>query len=139
MINLVHVKINVDGQQEDAQLVCESSAVSIMFTRKNGYSKTYSDRNFYKCFGRVREDHPDIQFLCKGSKINVHPSSMSSQMTLGLKANELVLGKRAELADVVYIFDYEEHNLTNKPEEQKEFFMQWIKSDKTSDDLSDRA
>ncbi|MHC8306471.1 hypothetical protein [Pseudomonas sp. PB3P13] len=132
MITLVPLTISIEGRQETAQLVCDSSTVSIMFTRQNGYNKTYSDRNFYKCFGRVREDHPDILFLCKGSKINVHPSSMSAQMTLGLKAYELVLGKPAEREDLVYIFDYEEQNLTNKPNEQKEFFMQWIRSDKSS-------
>lgn len=56
---------------------------------------------------------------------------MSSQMTLGLKSYELILGKSAELADLVHIFDYEENNLTNNPDEQEEFFMQWIKSDKS--------
>lgn len=132
MITIVQLMIRVGEQQETARLVCDSSAISIMFVRKNGYNKTYSDSNFYKCFGRVRKDHPDILFLCKGSKINVHPSSMSAQMTLGTKAYELVLGKPAELTDLVYIFDYEEDNLTNNPAEQEEFFMQWRKSDKTS-------
>ena len=132
MINLVQVTISTEGQKETARLVCDDSEISIIFTMKNGYNKTYRDCDFYKCFGRVREEHPDILFLCKGSKINVHPSSMSSQMTLGVKAYELTLGKPAELTDLVRIFDYEEHNLTNNPAEQEEFFMQWIKSDKSS-------
>ena len=134
MINLVQLTIIIEGQKETARLVCDSSAMSIIFTMKNGYNKTYVGYDFYKCFGRVREDHPDILFLCKGSKINVHPSSMSSQMTLGVKAYELVLGKHAELADLVNIFDYEEHNLTNNPAQQEDFFMQWIKSDQPSSD-----
>ncbi len=134
MINLVQLKIIVEGKQEAARLVCDNTAISITHARKNGYSETYSDRDFYRCFGQLREGNADIIFLCKGAKINVHPSSMSSQMTLGLKSYELTLGKPAELTDLVYIFDYEEHNLTNKPDEQEEFFMQWIKSDKSSSD-----
>ncbi|WP_310810902.1 hypothetical protein [Pseudomonas sp. N3-W] len=93
-------------------------------------SKIYKDTDFYKCFGRVRQENPGIQFLCKGAKINVHPSSMSSQMSLGLKAYELMLGKEASLTDVVYIFDYDETNLTNNPEEQRAFYLKWIDSEK---------
>lgn len=68
-------------------------------------------------------------FMCKGAKINVHPSSMSSQMSLGVKAYELTLGKRASLDDIVNIFDYEENNLTNNPDVQEEFFLRWFWSE----------
>jgi hypothetical protein len=95
----------------------------------NGFKKTYSDTNFYRCFGQIRKDSPHIQFLCKGSKINVHPSSMSSQMTLGLKAYELTLGKKAAIEDIIYIFDYDETNLTNDPDEQRNFYRKWIESE----------
>jgi hypothetical protein len=54
---------------------------------------------------------------------------MSSQMSLGAKAYELTLGKRAFRSDVVNIFDYEENNLTNDPKVQKDFFMRWVESD----------
>jgi hypothetical protein len=67
--------------------------------------------------------------MCKGAKINVHPSTMSSQMTLGVKAYELTLGKRALLGDIVNIFDYEESNLTNNPDLQEDFFIRWYESD----------
>ncbi len=131
LIATLHVTISKAGKKEPAELICDNSAVSISFTRQAGTIKTYADSDFYRCFGQLREDNPDISFLCKGAKLNVHPSSMSSQMTLGLKSYELILGKSAELADLVHIFDYEENNLTNNPDEQEEFFMQWIKSDKS--------
>lgn len=134
MITTVKIKISKAGQKQTVQLVCDNRAVSITFATLHGAKKTYSDSDFYQCFGQLRKDNPDIQFLCKGAKLNVHPSSMSSQMTLGLKAYELVLGKRAEFEDLVYIFDYEEENLTNKPEDQREFFMKWFKSEKGSKD-----
>lgn len=59
----------------------------------------------------------------------MHPSSMSSQMTLGVKAYELTLGKQALRTDIVNIFDYEDKNLTNDPNTQQDFFKQWMESD----------
>lgn len=127
----VILTIRIDGVKEMAKLICDSDSVSITFIMKNGFSKIYVDTNFYRCFGRVREDNPHIEFLCKGSKINVHPSSMSSQMTQGLKAYELTLGKKPSSEDVIYIFDYDENNLTNDPEEQRIFFKKWIEYENT--------
>ncbi|WP_454867853.1 hypothetical protein [Pseudomonas farris] len=130
MIFKVEITISIDGTKEIANLTCDNKSVTIIFTMKSGFNKIYSDSNFYKCFARLREDNPNIQFLCKGSKINVHPSSMSSQMSLGLKAYELTLGKTSSLNDVVYIFDYEDNNLTNDPYEQLSFYRRWIESEK---------
>ena len=58
---------------------------------------------------------------------------MSSQMSLGVKAYELTLGKRALLSDIVNIFDYEENNLTNDPNLQEEFFLQWFWSNRINE------
>ncbi|MHC8321466.1 hypothetical protein ACYZT4_12360 [Pseudomonas sp. GB2N2] len=126
----VEIIISIDSAKEAAQLLCDSATVSITFVMENGFRETYADTDFFRCFGRVRADNPQIQFLCKGSKINVHPSSMSSQMSLGLKAYELTLGKPASIEDVIYIFDYDEDNLTNDPNEQRNFYRRWIESDK---------
>ena len=52
---------------------------------------------------------------------------MSSQMSLGVKAYELTLGKQALRSDLVSIFDYEENNLTNEPKVQEDFFMRWLR------------
>jgi hypothetical protein len=131
MISEVKLIISIEGTKETAQLICDSKAVTINFVMKNGFNKIYSGSDFYKCFGRVRADNPHIQFLCKGSKVNVHPSSMSSQMSLGLKAYELTLGKKSSLDDVIYIFDYDENNLTNDPNEQRDFYRRWFESEKS--------
>lgn len=131
---IVDIVIGVNGGKESAQLVCDKKKITIGFLMRNGYRKIYSDHDFYKCFSRVRADHPDVVFYCKGSKINVHTSSMSSQMSLGLKAYELTLGKAASLDDVVYIFDYAEDELTNDYSVQREFYVRWIKSEKPIDD-----
>ena len=130
MTATVEITISIGDTKETAKLICNKKDVTITFIMKNGFNKTYSDSDFYRCFARVREDNPNIQFLCKGSKINVHPSSMSSQMSLGLKAYELTLGKASSLTDVVYIFDYDDNNLTNDPNEQRSFYRYWIESEK---------
>lgn len=131
MIPEVKLTISIDGKKETAQLFCDSKTVSITFIMENGFNKTYTDSNFYRCFGLLREDNSTINFLCKGSKVNVHPSSMSSQMSLGLKAYELTLGKEASLDDIIYIFDYDENNLTNDPNKQRDFYRKWIESHNT--------
>ncbi|MNL00165.1 hypothetical protein D3C87_1205880 [compost metagenome] len=131
MITNVAITINTNKTKEIAQLVCDNNLISITLALKNGFNKTYTDLDFYKCFGQLRKDNPHIEFFCKGSKINVHPSSMSSQMTQGLKAYELALGKPASLKDIVYIFDYDDENLTNNPGEQWEFYMRWINTEKS--------
>lgn len=125
----VEIVIIRNGERQSAELLCDTKNVTITFVMLDGYTKSYSGSDFYNCFGHVRQEHQDISFLCKGAMINVHPSSMSSQMTQGVKAYELTLGKCATRDDIVNIFDYEEKNLTNDPEVQKEFFMRWIESD----------
>ncbi|CAI8922256.1 hypothetical protein [Pseudomonas sp. IT-P294] len=125
----VKIFIIKNGERQIAELLCDSERVTITLIMEDGYRKSYTGDDFYKCLGHVREDHRDVSFLCKGAKINVHTSSMSSQMSLGVKAYELTMGKRAFRRDLVSIFDYEENNLTNDPEVQEQFFMRWVDSD----------
>ncbi|UZE13822.1 hypothetical protein [Pseudomonas sp. B21-053] len=131
MISTVSIIISINGKKEPAELNCNNKKISIAFKMASGSCKTYFDTDFFRCFGRVRQDNPEIKFLCKGSKINVHTSSMSSQMSLGLKAYELTMGQESTLDDVIYIFDYDESDLTNDPDEQRAFYMRWIESEKT--------
>ena len=125
----IEIVIIKNGRRQIAKLLCDSVTLSINFVMTDGYSNTYAGTDFYDCLGNIRKEHCDIVFLCKGAKINVHPSSMSSQMSLGVKAYELTLGKYASRSDLVNIFDYEETNLTNDPEVQRNFFMRWVESD----------
>ncbi|WP_256576436.1 hypothetical protein [Pseudomonas sp. B11(2017)] len=121
----IEIKILSNLQKETALLELDTQKYRMTFKRKNGFTKTYKTDNYYSCFGQLRADLPEITFLCKGSKINVHPSSMSSQMSRGLVAYELTLGTPSEETDMVRIFDYEEKNLTNNIEEQKQFYARW--------------
>ncbi|TFF13971.1 hypothetical protein EXW72_07030 [Pseudomonas sp. BCA14] len=104
----------------------DSTRIKLKFSEAANFSKVYTAEDMYICFAKVRSDFPHIKFLCKGAKINVRPSSMASQMSGGMVAYELTLGKRATREDLVHIFDYEEHDLTNNPQEQANFYKKWI-------------
>ncbi|WNZ76660.1 MULTISPECIES: hypothetical protein [Pseudomonas] len=128
MISEVKVCVSVGGNKETAYLVCDSEKVAITFRRKGEVDKVYMGSNFYKCFASLRQDNLDVTFFCKGSKRNVHPSGMSAQMSLGLKAYELNMGVVPSLDDIVYIFEYDDRDLTNDPAEQERFYKGWIES-----------
>ncbi len=69
--------------------------------------------------------------MCKGALINVHPSRMAKQMSNGIKAYYLTLGKQAKLDSLVDIFDSiqkEDINKLSTPEQQKKYYIKWIKS-----------
>jgi hypothetical protein len=128
MISKVEVYISRGETKEKTHLVCDSKKITITFTTEGDIEKTYVGSNFYKCFSSLRRDNPDVIFFCKGSKTNVHPSGMSAQMSLGLKAYELSMGIAPTLDDLVYIFDYDDSNLASDPDKQEAFFKEWIES-----------
>lgn len=92
------------------------------FSEADNFKKIYQANDIYSCLAEVRKNFPHITFLCKGAKINVMPSRMSSQMSAGLVVYEMTLGKQTSRDDIVKLFDYEENNLTNNPQEQADFF-----------------
>jgi hypothetical protein len=126
MMNPIEIQILTAQGLETATIECDRKNRALTFTRKNGLKRYYTSYDLYGCFGALRAEFPDIQFLCKGSKLNVHPSSMSSQMSCGLVAYELQQGKPSEEQDIVRIFDYEDRGLTNNIEDQKDFYHSWL-------------
>jgi hypothetical protein len=82
--------------------------MTLTFIAKSGFQKTYSADDFYICFGILRSEFSDVIFLCKGAKLNVHPSRMSSQMSGGMVDYELELAKPCEEENEVRIFDCED-------------------------------
>ncbi|MFJ4249321.1 hypothetical protein C2E19_10435 [Pseudomonas sp. DTU12.3] len=126
MIKSIEIKFLTPNGLETAIIDIDSRNTILIFTRKNGLTKSYTSYNLYGCLGELRLDFPEFTFLCKGAKINVHPSSMSSQMSNGLVAYELQMGKNGE--DIVRIFDYDDCNLTNDIKIQKAFYLAWANS-----------
>ena len=127
----ISITIITNNHREQALLTCDPTDISISIQSNSGCCGKFSGDDFYDCLGKIRLAFPDTAFLCKGSKVNVRPSSMSSQMCLGVKAYEMTLGKTASRSDMVDIFEYEEHDLTNDPQAQKDFYMRWRQTPKT--------
>lgn len=124
----IEITIIVNEKLEKALIMRDRKNRELTFSMKDNLSKTYKEEDIYECFGLLRADFPDIKFLCKGAKINVHTSRMSSQMSAGVLAYEIELGKPTGDEDIVNIFDYEDTDITNNIEEQRKFYKKWIES-----------
>lgn len=120
------VKAIINNVEKYVTFKYDPTNIKLKFSESDNFSKVYTAEDMYLCLAKVRVDFPHIKFLCKGAKINVRPSSMASQMSGGMVAYELTLGKRTTREDLVHIFDYEEHNLTNDPQEQQRFYKEWV-------------
>jgi len=121
----VTIKINAGEEELDIFYLLSPPSLE---TNIGGQRHTIKGTNLFECFATLRADYPDTRFLCKGSKVNVCPSRMSSQMSGGLLAYEVTLGKQALQSNLVNIFDYESENLTNDYQEQHQFYKSWINS-----------
>ncbi|ELQ11408.1 MULTISPECIES: hypothetical protein [Pseudomonas] len=122
------IQVIVNNQKAEVTVKYDSGKLMMTFSEAENFQKTYEGNDMYVCLAKIRAEFPHITFLCKGAKINVRPSRMASQMSAGLVAYEMNLGKQATNEDIVRIFDYEEENLTNDPKEQIDFFKKWLAS-----------
>jgi len=120
------ITIIKNAQRETATLELDRTTSTLSITFADGMKKTYSDTDIYTCLGLKIRKFSEITFLCKGSKINVYPSAMVSQMSSGVVAYEVTVGDPD--AELVRIFDYEENNLTNDINEQIAYRLKWSDS-----------
>lgn len=129
------ISLIVDGTKEEAEIYYDSIKSTINFRMKNGFTKTYKSTDLYLCLAKIRHDHPDVIFMCKGAKLKVTPSRMCSQMSGGVVAYELKDGKPEIFEDIVQIFDYKENNLAKSLNEQRDFYYKWLNSPFDGSDL----
>ncbi|CRM45317.1 hypothetical protein [Pseudomonas sp. 31 E 6] len=115
-----------NGVRESALLEYEGGKPTLTLLLNNGLRKTYTALDLFNSFGLMRAELKEISFLCKGAKMNVHPSGMSSHMSNGLVAYELTMGNPD--GEFVHIFAYEERDLTNDIKKQHEFCQRWSES-----------
>jgi hypothetical protein len=66
--------------------------------------------------------------FCYGASLNVFPSGMSRDMSAGMTAYRLTLGKKPVRGDLVRIFDEGADVIPASVELQKEHFEDWRKS-----------
>ncbi|WP_433739443.1 hypothetical protein [Pseudomonas putida] len=127
-MKIIEISTSTQGVPQKVVIECDRQKRTLTLIMENGAKKTYSAHDIYECLGLLRADFPETRFLCKGAKVNVHPSRMSSQMSAGIAAYELKLGRPSEPEDVVNIFDYDEKDITNDIQQQRDFYRNWIKS-----------
>ncbi|MCU1762193.1 hypothetical protein NTD84_21040 [Pseudomonas sp. 14P_8.1_Bac3] len=127
-MKIIEIPTETRGVRDKAVIECDRRMLSLSLVMESGARKTYTAHDLYFCLGLLRADFPETKFLCKGAKLNVYPSRMSSQMSSGLMAYELQLGKPAEPSDLVRIFDYEETGITTDIQQQRDFYKRWIES-----------
>ncbi|MCJ7960328.1 MAG: hypothetical protein MUW57_28245 [Pseudomonas sp.] len=120
------IAIIKNAQRETATLKLDRTTSTLSITFADGMQKTYSDTDIYTCPGLTRRKFSEITFLCKGSKINVYPSALASQMSSGVVAYEVTMGDPD--AELARIFDYEENNRTNDINEQIAYRLKWSDS-----------
>ncbi|WP_121103788.1 hypothetical protein [Pseudomonas sp. WPR_5_2] len=120
------IKLKLEHSIETAILIDNYNKLTLI--RKNGFRKTYTDEDLYLCLAQIRQEFPNIKFLCKGAKINVFPSSMCSQMSNGAIAYEKTLGEKASFDLIVSIFDFDDQNITSDISEQRDFHQKWMNS-----------
>lgn len=128
MMKIIEIRTDTRGIIKNAVIECDRKLLSLTLLMENGIRKTYTAHDLYVCFGLLRADFPETKFLCKGAKLNVYPSRMSSQMSSGLAAYELQFGRPADPDDVVNIFDYEETDITSDIQQQHDFYQRWVAS-----------
>ena len=123
------ITIIKNGIRESAMIEYEGGKPTLHLLLNDGVRKSYTAVDLFDSFGLMRADLKDIKFLCKGAKISVCPSGMSSQMSNGLVAYELTMGNPN--GELVHIFAYEESDLTNDIQEQHDFCQSWAESVKS--------
>lgn len=120
--NGIHKKAEVRLKEIDS--ICR-----LDFSYDNGEKCIISEGNdYFSCLVQLRRKTPYIRFLCKGAKINVYPSNMARQMSQGMVAYELVIGKQATRENIVHTFDFDDENISENPDEQMEFYKKWAGS-----------
>jgi hypothetical protein len=97
------ITIIKNAQRETATLELDRTTSTLSITFADGMQKTYSDTDIYTCLGLKIRKFSEITFLCKGSKINVYPSAMVSQISSGVVAYEVTMGDPMQNSSVYSI------------------------------------
>lgn len=124
----ITLEVIFNNKSEKVELIYFEQPASVSVIFSDGKKLTGTGADIFSSFLNLRERLPGYIFQCKGAKINVHPSRMSSQMGGGLIAYELSMGTPAKRSDLVNIFTPDAVREEILPTEQREFFKKWIQS-----------
>lgn len=108
------------GQMNDNVAELDFFSIEFNYLDIKGY-------DFFDCLFKLRQflETKQLFILCQGSAINVYPSRMARDMSSGLKAYSLELGKKTSIEQLVEIFDWAPIQAVGLIIEQTEFFEKW--------------
>jgi hypothetical protein len=86
--------------------------------------------DYFEAFCKIRTQLENERLIpfCYGASLNVFPSGMCRDMSAGMKAYRLTLGRKPSLGDLVGIFDEGADVMPASVALQKEHFNDWRKS-----------
>ncbi|EBA3907596.1 hypothetical protein F6H50_23865 [Salmonella enterica subsp. enterica serovar Agona] len=130
MIDIISNELRKKTKLHLVESINDTCILKLFLEDNDSFISSEND-DFFSCFGDLRKQVPGIKFLCKGAKVNVFPSRMARQMSRGRVAYECVMGRSATTSDIVHIFDFDDRDIANSPEEQIEFYNKWLMSFRT--------
>lgn len=115
------ITIELNEQNRYCYLIAESVVIGKM---------TFDDIDYWGCLTQLREvlEVKGYLILCRGAKENIVLSGMCRNMGLGLSGYEIVLGKGAEMEDLVSVFEPIESGAVTL-EVQELFRQKWLNQD----------
>lgn len=95
-----------------------------------GEQLKFESSDYFECLILLRKhfESQGVRIKCNGSRYDVYPSRMSREMSHGIKAYTMTLGKQASRNSMVNIFDEADLNQIVSVEEQKKNYDDWLKS-----------
>lgn len=119
------------GLKSVVQIELTSQDYSILSWIYNDQKEEVRGDDFFECLNEMRNifESRGLLVACNGSRYDVYPSQMARQMSNGLKAYVITMGRKASRDDIVNIFDEtEELEKIGSVKRQREFFDEWIRS-----------
>jgi hypothetical protein len=81
-----------------------------------------------KNIGTFSSEKKNKKVLCNGARHDVHPSGMLSQMSKGLKAYQLTIGRHVQSSDIVEIFVATDREKIGSISDQEKYYEKWLDS-----------
>lgn len=111
----------IENELEDnCSLICRYRGKEI-----EGHADDFFDA---LCEVRLKLEIEGLIPFCYGASLNVYPSAMSRQMSLGKTAYRMTLGKQALRSDLVQLFAEGPDVIPAPVAQQREFFQSWVQS-----------
>jgi hypothetical protein len=97
-----------------------------------GKSIEASATDYFEAFSQIRVQLEKDRLIpfCYGASLDVFPSGMCRDMSAGMTAYRLKLGRKPERGDLVQIFDSGSDVIPAFVSRQKENFEDWLKSNR---------